>query len=726
MARFTGLLTLISLLFLTSITVHAATLPVPAGIVIENDDRVARISWNGALLLPGQSDPGGVTGYKVTWTEPNGTVHTALTTERIYQAQPLVNGLKYSGSIQSVDSFGALSNPSAPFTFTGDTTRVNTLRRQMTGFFDDFNLPPGTPDMRKWNVAYAGCNNPAQSGFFINDQFHVHTMVDDQYCDRGQTVVRPRAVFDFQGRTGTIVFDFDGELRRNQWYLDLVPNLMDLDGQVAIEAGDTHFPPANMLRLHQNEGQLEIIWIDSTGHENSIANTNWQPYPPLDWAGIGIVPNVRRHWIISVSQSRVSISIDGKERLAASVALPFSRAYVLWNEFSYNTPKANDPYITGHWDNFGFDGPASPIETHSYSADSPDSVPALAPARTVTIPDSIDGATATRLMYTLQMPGNQWYSYSPLDGVLVNGARFPMPEPVGPSTSIADTVSTINPYTQVITLPPGAVHTGANTVAFQCAHCGVIDTHIEFDFLAGNAPAYTQPMTMMPAMPVPPPGAYIATINGQWSGIAGLVSQQTPKPASGTLMLGLVADDNIAMDATGKTPGLARVDLQVDKAVVQSWPANGTPRFALTYALDTTQLADGLHEVYLVAYDAAGRASTPDYDSADANPGDYYPVTLDVANKPKSTATPVPPTNTPVLSTATTPPTTTSGPTSTPTIAPTATPVPATVTAAVPTATNTPPVTRTPTGVKICFNSTGQCSYWPGIQPGDVSVEGYP
>src|SRR5207247_5649166 len=103
--------------------------------------------------------------------------------------------------------YGRLSPASAPVTFTGDPTRVNNLRSRMNGFFDDFNLPEGAPDERKWNTAYSLCNAPDSNSFFINNQFHVHDTIFSGNCDRGQDVNRPRAVLDLSDNiTRTIVF----------------------------------------------------------------------------------------------------------------------------------------------------------------------------------------------------------------------------------------------------------------------------------------------------------------------------------------------------------------------------------------------------------------------------------------------------------------------------------------------------------------------------------------
>ena len=46
---------------------HAATLPVPSGLTIEQDDRNAILQWDFEPQNPVTPLPGGVVGYKITW-----------------------------------------------------------------------------------------------------------------------------------------------------------------------------------------------------------------------------------------------------------------------------------------------------------------------------------------------------------------------------------------------------------------------------------------------------------------------------------------------------------------------------------------------------------------------------------------------------------------------------------------------------------------------------------
>src|SRR4051794_4100536 len=462
---------------------RAAALPIPAGLVIEQDDHNAILQWDFDSKNPMTPLPTGVVGYKITWgpaDKPD--AFSKLTEERIMQLQPLTNGQPYVARIQSVDSTGQLSVASPTISFTGNPARLDALRQRMNGFFDDFNLPAGAPDERKWNSAYSRCNADWSNGFFINDQFHAHNTVFSGNCDRSQSISRPRVALDFSDNgTRTIEFDWDGEVRRSQWYLDLVPRMMDISGQVNLEGVVAPADPANGLRFHQNEQVASIEVFGPNGTLSTPAYTDGHPYQPLDWAGLKQVSNVRRHWEIHISRDYAEILINGVKVLATAPGafhLNEDHYYLLWNVFSYNTAKANVPFVLGHWDNFGFDAPAGTTHdtvTHNYrlvntGTDFMKAFGEQSPAQaTLKIPDVVDGAAMRRLMFTIQMEANGWYTWSPSDTVSVNGSSFAIPEPYSnaqppiPSTALIDAY---RPYSIVIPLPEDVLVQGDNQLEF--------------------------------------------------------------------------------------------------------------------------------------------------------------------------------------------------------------------------------------------------------------------
>jgi len=643
-----------------TLSVNAAGLPVPTGITVFQDDRNAILQWDFDPSKPMDPLPENVVGYKITWgPASNPSAFSKVTEERIIQLQPLVNGQPYVAQIQSVDSLGQVSSLSSTVQFTGDPTRVDGLRSKMNGFFDDFNLPQGLPDERKWNTAYSRCNGDWSNGFFINDQFHAHNTTFSDNCDRAQSISRPRAELDFSDNgTRTIVFDFDGEFRRNQWYLDIVPRLMDISGQVNIEGVVSPADPANGLRFHQNEQTASIFNFGTDGSETALSRTNFQPLPPLDYAGVKQVSNVRRRWEIHISRTYAEVLIDGKKVLATQPGafnLTQNRYTLLWNTFAYNASKSNVPFVLTHWDNFGFDAPAGTTRTtvtHNYrlyntGTDFIKPLNLTTPAvKQLYIPDPITGATAQRLMFTLQMNPNDWYEWSPNDSVSINGVKIAIPKPVSnsqPELPMTILISSIAPYTVVLPIANGVFRQGQNEISFSTVNSSMHNIHAEFDFNTANEPAYTPPAQALnspaqPKIPAVGPNAVISQINttkvDTWR-------DDLNNPAafnvavSGTVPVTVQVHNDIAMQATGSNLGVQLVDLLIDgQIVISKRTSTNTPAPAVitTFNLNTVGLSNGMHEIYVRAYDTRCTPSIADYGGTGSESGHYFAMHINVQN----------------------------------------------------------------------------------------------
>lgn len=616
---------------------RASTLPIPSSISVEQDDRNAILVWDGGVTQP---SPSGVAGYRITWgLAGHPLTSVKLTTEHTIQLQPLQDGQNYEAQIQSVDSLGNLSTPSDRLAFHPDPTRVNMLRQQMTGFFDDFNQSAGAFDELKWNTAYSACNDFSVNGAFINAQFHAHNMVGNLHgwSDRTQVVNRPRALFDFTGRVGTLVFDFDGVFRRDNWYLDMVPQLMDITGQVNV-GGQSPAHPGNYIRFWSNNQALKIIYVNSQGVENTLAVSDGSTYPMPQLSSFRFIPNVRRHWVIHFSQTSAEIQINGTTVLKANFQLNYTRVIPMWTQIAYNPIKANFPVTMLHWDNFGFDGPRSgtasgggnilqpaPVVTHNYriANDGTDYVMVVAPqtaSKTLVISDSIARARAVRLMFTMMERNYSGYVWSPNDSVTINGTRFSIPQPTSstglPSSSLVDYC---HPYCTVMYIPRGVFQQGNNTLVFALNQAGILNIHAEFDFPVGSEPPYTQTSLVaqgcdMPALQDIGPGATVVGVGAQKYLYDAYLNTYT---VSGTTPIDVWVTSTIALAATGSNPGVARVEILVDGQVVASQVTNAAspaPQVRWTFSLDTTQFTNGAHLLYVRAYNPTGVESYPDYD----------------------------------------------------------------------------------------------------------------
>jgi hypothetical protein len=633
----------------------SASIPVPTQIHIEQDDRVATLSWNGFPHW-GADNPTGVYGYQIQWgafnstlttTVPSSAIHISYVESPIIQLQPLTNGQQYQAVIRAIDAYGRLSNPAPPVTFTGSSARVDALRKQMNGFFDDFNLPAGPVDELKWNTAVSYCNDPAKNGFFINDQFHAHSMLGDKYGDRGQIVSRPRVPLLIGGRTATITFDFDGAFRRDFWYLDILPVPLDITNHINLETEAAY--PGNMLRIRETGNVVSLFWIDATGNSNPLNTTH-----DLMDENIKLVHNVRRHWKVTVSQSLVQVFIDGQLVASGAVAIPWTVGYIDWSAFSYNTSKENVPDTLMHWDNFGFDAPASwtPASVvHNYRTIPSDGSEYAFTAyynlihTTIQIPDKLTGATQATLLFTMQPAASQVYIPGPLDTVTINGISYPIPQ----FPAIPAMMTSNGPYAMNLPIPLSGLKTGTNTITYGLYSGGVLNEHIEVVFPAGTKAPYTDPSDVgvlmgqpplgMPAFPPVGVGCEITQMSGNplWPELSGTAAEAATRPvaASGVVTFLIHVDGDIALHSVGKTPGFVTVQLLVDRQVVATQLTNlQVPALGgdYTVTLNTASLTNGRHEVFAQAISATGVASTPDYFAANDGTGDYYPLIVNVSN----------------------------------------------------------------------------------------------
>lgn len=633
-------------------TTNAASPPVPSGLVVRQDDRVATLQWNVQANRSPAERPPNVSGYRITWgptSQPD--ANSRLTIYNIVQLQPIENGKPYVARVQAVDNYGNVSAASAPIQFTGDPSRVDALRSRMNGFFDDFNLSPGAPDELKWNTAYSLCNADWSNGYFINNQSHVHNSIRSENCDRAQQVNRARVPLDLSDNgTRTIVFDLDGVFRRNHWYLDLVPDLVDI-------TGPEKYPPGTLRFTQGNQG-INISIFDNTGTEVMLKSGDLNVLRGADGSSALQIPNVRRRWEIQLRRDSVRVSIDGIPALATdpgTIQLKHDRYHALWTVFSYNTAKANQPFVLAHWDNFGFDAPvgttASTV-THNYKLNNSgsDNINLArwdhsSPATVkLNIPDPVEGATARRLMFTLQMKGNNVFKWTPTDQVKINGYALPIPQPT--SNTIPPRVNLIDsyqPYTVQIPIPEGALRQGENELTFDAESSGILNIHAELDFPATSAATYTPPSeaaagSPLPTIPAVGPNLYITKIGSTTVDIFGETIWEAKNfnpTVNGVVPVSVQISNDTALEATGTNAGVILVELLVDRKVVMSQSTNNqspAPSVSHTFNLDTRQLTNGTHEVFIRAYDPRCTTSILDYGGASVDNGQYLPLHVMVQN----------------------------------------------------------------------------------------------
>lgn len=617
-----------------------------------------------------------------------------VTANRRVQLQPLDNDRNYRVRVQRLSARGKITSQASEFSFSGgDGRRVAALRASLT-HFDDFNLPLGAADERLWNNAQMVSTDPRFNLFFVNDQFHAHTITGtrvDNTGDRSQTSQRFRKKIRIEP-TGErrIVFDMDSPLSpRSVWYLDLNSMPSDLTGHASFfdEEGALGLP-AGILRVRMQFQTLSVSIVDMKGASHQVATVD------MEQAGRQALPNVRRAFDVRVSTSRIQIFVDGKSLIDAAFApyaLPPGDYDPMWINFGYNTPKDGVPYFLVHWDNFGFDGPVVDARTvHNYVSriEGTDYQKAEAgkPATfTVRIPDDLrpttSGTTAEAwLVYTYQMGDYSFLNIGASDFVRVNGgARHTMPQPINNTAPLnPDASGWGTPHTARIKLGnlvrggTSPLLVGDNRFQFNAQNAGLLNVHVEVHYPEGSAPAYTPPAAihrfpLHSELPKLGPPARLQRIGSTDVGGDQHItnSKRVAIPVSGMVPLNIEAGNaswagwapelmhmppvSTEVWSTGGTGGLAKIEVFIRRAGSGSGP--GQPLLSLDTAVDAPApqgryllefdsrgFANGDYELFVQATTPSGLKSHPSYGdetyqfNASALSGAYYPIPIRIQN----------------------------------------------------------------------------------------------
>jgi len=595
-----------------------------------------------------------------------------VTGNRRVQIQPLENNLPYRVRVERINSMGMVTSHAFEQLFNGgDGTRVAALRSSMT-WFDDFNLPMGPADEKLWNNATVTSTDPRFNLFFINDQYHSHTLQGtrvENTGDRSQTSQRFRKPMRLQaGQRRRIVFDMDSPLSpRSVWYLDLNPVQTDLTAHVDFfdQDGVTGLP-AGILRMRVAGQQLSVSLMDMSGASHQIAVVD------MEALGRQAISNVRRHFEARVGTDGIEILIDGRQVMNAGFA-PYSLAArdyeLLWVAFGYNTAKDGNPYYLVHWDNFGFDGPVVDArEVHNYVTriagtdyQKASRGNAQFPTFNIPIPDdlrpTIANATAEAwLVLTYQMGDYSGFNLLPGDHVKVNGAaQYPLPPrvnnslPYNPALLAWGTPHTVRlKLGDLVNGGLSPLNVGNNSFQFYADNTGILNVHVEVMYPPGSAPAYTPPAAIhhfpmhseMPKLGTP---ARIERIDGALVGGNQHIGAEHPARlvANGIAPVILMVGNRSWSDdwapqwmmhpiasteiwSSGGTTGIATVELFLRRVGTGTGPGDRValintmrdapaPHGRYTVQLDTTGYANGDYELFVQATSPNGLKSHPSY-----------------------------------------------------------------------------------------------------------------
>lgn len=619
-----------------------------------------------------------------------------VTGNRRVQIQPLTNGALYHLRVERINARGAITSYPALIDFNGgDGARVAALRSSLT-YFDDFNVPLGPADEKLWNNASVTSTDPRFNLFFVNDQYHAHTLQGtrvENTGDKSQTSQRFRKKLRIEaGTRRRIVFDMDAPLSpRSVWYLDLNPIPTDVTAHASFfdEEGALGLP-AGILRLRAIGQELSVSLIDMQGASHRLAAVN------LENLGRQAISNVRRQFDVRVGTDGVQVFIDGRSVLNTGYA-PYAFAAgdyeLLWVGFGYNTSKDQNPYYLVHWDNFGFDGPVVDARTvHNYvtrieGTDYQKSSRAnnAFPTFTVNIPDDLRPTTAGAsaeawLVYTYQMGDYSTLTVLPSDFVRVNGgAPLIVPQPRNNSAPLNPALMGWGiPHTARVKLGDlvqsgtSPLQIGNNAFQFNVENSGLLNVHVEVLYPAGSAPAYTPPSALHhfplhAELPRLGPPARLQSVEAT-EVIEDHWLDATPVTrilVNGTVPLNVEVGNrswagwapqwmhvpivSTEVWSSGGTAGIAKVEVFLravgsgtgpGQRVVLLETAQDAPAPQGRYALqfDSSAFANGDYELFVQATTPSGLKSHPSYGDemhhfdADELSGAYYPIPIRIQN----------------------------------------------------------------------------------------------
>lgn len=261
---------------------------------------------------------------------------------------------------------------------------------------------------------------------------------------------------------------------------------------------------------------------------------------------------------------------------------------------------------------------------------------------TISVPDDFTKATAARLKFSRQgdaYSNNLFWNGQTI--VCFNSVAFTVygdpavckimaPGWAAVNSTIGE-VETSDPQGLILTLPKSAIKAQNTVVISLVANMYIGDVHLELDFPANYSGTYTKPEPWFGTLSGPGyhpaasltigPTAKLSMIGDAtlWKEDGMRRALKDPKgvEVKGTMLdVEGEVDSAIGLQAFGKATGIVRVELQLDKKVVQTWtfPYPGVGYWYFLTKVDLSNVPPGTHELFVIAYDSAGVASVPDYD----------------------------------------------------------------------------------------------------------------
>lgn len=284
--------------------------------------------------------------------------------------------------------------------------------------------------------------------------------------------MRPRQMFDFTGRTGTITFNVDAITQgEGSWWPAVY--VTDEPISAAINAESVQgFLPTNGIGVNFNDNcAVTDASLTSVQNIYTFANAVETITPTTSPVCFSTLRGSLNHIEIRLSTTSVEVwasdySTDGgvtfpNFRKVASAtlpsALPFSTGYVHFNE-KERAPIKNEPgfytpgYANNYWSNLGFDGPT--LVPHEVSYQVPDS--GLIDPNSSTDTDFVGLPGAVNIGYAILNTPDSMYACCDGMGSPVTVATFSIPGVVKAGIKSAKLTFTVT-YTYIFSFDPTTV-----------------------------------------------------------------------------------------------------------------------------------------------------------------------------------------------------------------------------------------------------------------------------
>ncbi len=408
-----------------------------------------------------------------------------------------------------------------------------------------------------------------------------------------------------------------------------------------------------MLRFTLATSTFQIQTTDAKG---SFTPAPIQTQMGATWNYPRFVPmnNIRTPFKFTVSPTLAQAFVydwkkEGYVLIQSKVIALEAKKYIVFNSiFPYNNPKDGITCWLWHFDNFAFDAPANATPdnvAYDYKTARTNGYELMGAGSlfNIKIPDDVGFSDPTgwqyRLYLTVTVMPSQYlggkFPATQASTIFVNGRAFPLPLSILPDN---------DQRSLRIDIPAGVLVQGDNIItgSFKPNGAALENIHIECEAPAGvTLPSYSTHCSIYQVAECAPPTNPVLGADVTFTQVGPMAIWQyfqtnPPKPivVSGKINITSQLQQGSVETGNGFSAPVDQMFFQVDTVTLLTVPLNATTNTlegSYKFILDTTQLTNGVHEVFLWAKTPAGVHSNARYFEGGIANG-YKPILIDVQN----------------------------------------------------------------------------------------------